>query len=123
METEIPEDIIKLAMPEATHVPENMPTMQQLGEWDNLVGKLFIKFDPKTNKVFEKLEKVRYKPINLFPNHDIVKNRVTYRFNVAVVFGTTAVFSATEKKVVSVPQIIGDILIDVDKFLKEYKSE
>lgn len=84
----------KIFIPTLTEAsePKNMPAQSQIEAWHDLI----CDADATSNKSIYKQKGVdpksfngrcRYRPESLFPQHDIVKNSVIYRFNVVVLTG------------------------------------
>ncbi len=113
--SDIPLEILKAVMPEAVMTPENMPKPEDIQKWDMMVGRQFNRIDEKGNVI---QPQVRFEPTNLFPEHDITKNTIKYRFHVRLLFG-----QLNDKKGLPTefPRVISDQLVDVEDFLKKHK--
>lgn len=124
-------DIITNVMPEANAVPDNAPPLKQLESWQNRIGKWHVKIAPDGKQL---KPGIYFEPTNLFPNHDVPKNRVNYRYHVRVHLGweknnkgqimngsdnLPAVVKLARRPADDSPL---DFHCDVDKFLKEYKA-
>lgn len=113
--SDIPRDILEIAIGPAALKPSNMPSDEQINKWDMMVGRDFNRTDDKGNIL---IPMVRFEPTNLFPETDVVQNTIKYRFHVRKKCG-----QIVDKKNIPTefPRIIGDELIDVEHFLKTHK--
>jgi hypothetical protein len=117
-------EILTNVMPELTLTPSNMPKLEQIDQWQARVGKSFHKIIDKDGKVDGRLFFVID---NLWPDTDVAKNRVTYRYHVYTHFGYAkdrdgALQDGRQDRKLVMKLAKHDFFIDVDKFLKEYKE-
>ena len=117
-------EILTNVMPELKMVPENMPSLEQIDQWQARVGKTFHKFNAKEQKVDGRLFFV---VDNLWPDTDVMKNRVTYRYHVFTHFGYAKdrdgeLLDGRRDRKLVLKLAKHDFFIDVDKFLKEYRE-
>jgi hypothetical protein len=112
-------------MPEAWLQPKNMPSPRELEIMESRVYKKFTKiggFKAGTDpKLIEKSKMIVFEPQNCYPSHDVPNATVTMRYHVRMCFGQRIRKSTITNEFASYPEVIADFMIDVDKFVKDYK--
>jgi hypothetical protein len=118
-------EILTNVVPELNLIPENAPAPKQLDDWQKRVGKSFHKFDAKTQKVDPR---VVFVVDNLWPQSHTTdgKYTVTYRYHVFAHFGYAKdkdgeLQDGRQGRAAVLKLAKFDFLIDVEKFLKDYK--
>lgn len=114
IEVKAPERKLIIPSPAEAILPSNMPSEGQIEAWDKNLHRQFKKKVPSPGEV----ESV-FTPFCLFPEHDVTKNLVEYRYNVAM---TTTPDDKPNAVIAGIKQIreqtfFADVKLFLDQFV------